>query len=548
MESWIYVSEEKGYGSNDTLSPPNTVGRSKSSILGWELKTPCSFSNDLLALGHQNIDNHQCFEDLGYPEMLGKNLYDDLDGGHGARITATTVIAAVPNPFSARGDCNFRLPNSIGSDSFIDLKLGRFVDHGEAIDAAFSKGAPIMSSSESSIPSKRVRASGLRSQTVYCQVYGCNKDLSSCKDYHKRHRVCEVHSKTSTVIVNGIEQRFCQQCSRFHLLAEFDDGKRSCRKRLAGHNERRRKPQMGINSGRAGRLLQPCGDSRFQGTMLTSASYICPDMLPSRAMPSEKYEMSGFWRPNKAEHGTGFKHLSSIPSSNGYSRSRSLFPSYNQKQFPFLHENGATSTTGSIFCDNNIQYPPVLGAQNSGSKSVYHQDSSLRSEDFNVFDTTSTVQGLSGISDSCALSLLSSQSQNSSSQSSEIPLSHSLVFPNSHSHHYNINHVSEKVGISSLTSSSQVSDRFPSEMNPVDGNNLNPVLIPDNDADIVNFEMADDIFQRPDFLNVKNRLSCEDGTTIDLLQLSSQLQHVEHHRQSLQMKQENDSFCTLRIT
>ena len=31
--------------------------------------------------------------------------------------------------------------------------------------------------------------------------------------------------------------------SRFHLLAEFDDGKRSCRKCLAGHNERRRKPQ-----------------------------------------------------------------------------------------------------------------------------------------------------------------------------------------------------------------------------------------------------------------------------------------------------------------
>lgn len=47
--------------------------------------------------------------------------------------------------------------------------------------------------------------------------------------------------------------------SRFHLLAEFDDGKRSCRKRLAGHNERRRKPQVGIHSGRAGRFLQPYG-------------------------------------------------------------------------------------------------------------------------------------------------------------------------------------------------------------------------------------------------------------------------------------------------
>jgi hypothetical protein len=30
---------------------------------------------------------------------------------------------------------------------------------------------------------------------------------------------------------------------RFHVLAEFDEAKRSCRRRLAGHNKRRRKPQ-----------------------------------------------------------------------------------------------------------------------------------------------------------------------------------------------------------------------------------------------------------------------------------------------------------------
>lgn len=31
--------------------------------------------------------------------------------------------------------------------------------------------------------------------------------------------------------------------SRFHPLSEFDEGKRSCRRRLAGHNRRRRKTQ-----------------------------------------------------------------------------------------------------------------------------------------------------------------------------------------------------------------------------------------------------------------------------------------------------------------
>lgn len=33
---------------------------------------------------------------------------------------------------------------------------------------------------------------------------------------------------------------------RFHSLEEFDEGKRSCRKRLDGHNRRRRKPQTDL--------------------------------------------------------------------------------------------------------------------------------------------------------------------------------------------------------------------------------------------------------------------------------------------------------------
>ncbi|XP_020226701.1 squamosa promoter-binding-like protein 6 isoform X2 [Cajanus cajan] len=529
MEPWSYVPEEKECVSNEGLSSPNTLGRNKNSFLGWELKTPCGFPNDMLGLGQHSIEN-QGFEELGLPEMLGKQLSDDLIGSvqsrkvdgrqqHSDRITSTVVDT--PSGFSQRGYSNSKLSYS---NSLIDLKLGRFADHGDAPDLGFSK----VLSSESSTPPKRVRASGLQSQTAYCQVYGCNKDLSSCKDYHKRHKVCEVHSKTATVIVNGIEQRFCQQCSRFHLLAEFDDGKRSCRKRLAGHNERRRKPQMGIHSGKSGRLLQPCGE-----------------MLPSGIMHSDKYGVNGFWRPIKAEHGAGFRHLSSMPITNGHPQSKSLFPSYNEKQFPFLHENGATSTAGGIFCESNNHYPHALGAQNSGLRPLF-QDT-VGNEDFNVFDTTSTVQGLSGISDSCALSLLSSQSQNSSSQSSGIPLAHSLVIPSSHNHHYNISQVSGKIGISSQTSSSRVSNSFPSELNHADGSHLSPVLISDNN-DIVNFDIADGIFQGSDFVNVKDRLSCEDGATINLLQLSSQLQRVEHDRQSLQVKQENDSCCTLRIT
>ncbi|XP_061360175.1 squamosa promoter-binding-like protein 7 [Gastrolobium bilobum] len=74
-----------------------------------------------------------------------------------------------------------------------------------------------------------------------CQVEGCHVSLLNAKEYHRRHKVCDMHSKAPKAVVLGMEQRFCQQCSRFHVVTEFDDSKRSCRRRLAGHNERRRK-------------------------------------------------------------------------------------------------------------------------------------------------------------------------------------------------------------------------------------------------------------------------------------------------------------------
>ncbi|XP_006595445.1 squamosa promoter-binding-like protein 3 [Glycine max] len=84
-----------------------------------------------------------------------------------------------------------------------------------------------------------------------------NADLHEAKQYHRRHRVCEYHVKAQVVLVDEVRQRFCQQCSRFHELAEFDDTKRSCRSSLAGHNERRRK-----NSDQS----QAEGSSRNKGT------------------------------------------------------------------------------------------------------------------------------------------------------------------------------------------------------------------------------------------------------------------------------------------
>ncbi|KAH1241433.1 hypothetical protein AAZX31_07G104200 [Glycine max] len=112
-------------------------------------------------------------------------------------------------------------------------------------------GRTYFSSSEDDFVSRLYRrsrpvepGSTISSNSPRCQAEGCNADLSQAKHYHRRHKVCEFHSKAATVIAAGLTQRFCQQCSRFHLLSEFDNGKRSCRKRLADHNRRRRKTQQ----------------------------------------------------------------------------------------------------------------------------------------------------------------------------------------------------------------------------------------------------------------------------------------------------------------
>ncbi|GLT45797.1 hypothetical protein SLA2020_196190 [Shorea laevis] len=90
-----------------------------------------------------------------------------------------------------------------------------------------------------------------------CQVERCGVDLTDAKRYHRRHKVCEVHAKAPVVIVAGLRQRFCQQCSRFHELSEFDETKRSCRSRLAGHNERRRKSAETSAEGSSRRGMSP---------------------------------------------------------------------------------------------------------------------------------------------------------------------------------------------------------------------------------------------------------------------------------------------------
>ncbi|XP_039069193.1 squamosa promoter-binding-like protein 7 [Hibiscus syriacus] len=143
-------------------------------------------------------------------------------------------------------------------------------------------------------PSSSIAVMGTPATVPRCLVEGCDVELVNAKEYHRRHKVCEMHSKAPKVVVLGLEQRFCQQCSRFHVVSEFDDSKRSCRRKLAGHNERRRKTAHDSSSKNSaqdnklmtGRFPYHLSSSNGRAHSLlssTSDSWISPSDLSTRS-------------------------------------------------------------------------------------------------------------------------------------------------------------------------------------------------------------------------------------------------------------------------
>ncbi|KAF7818086.1 squamosa promoter-binding-like protein 1 [Senna tora] len=156
---------------------------------------------------------------------------------------------------------------------------------------------------------KKTRLAGGTSNRAVCQVEDCGADLSSAKDYHRRHKVCEMHSKASRALVGNVMQRFCQQCSRFHILQEFDEGKRSCRRRLAGHNKRRRKTNNdAVPNG------TPPNDDQTSSYLLISLLKILSNMHSNRSNQNTDQDLlSHLLRSLASQNGEhGGKNLSNL--------------------------------------------------------------------------------------------------------------------------------------------------------------------------------------------------------------------------------------------
>ncbi|XP_055810618.1 squamosa promoter-binding-like protein 16 [Solanum dulcamara] len=203
--------------------------------------------------------------------------------------------------------------------------------------------------------SKRAKAPG---SIAHCLVDGCSSDLSECREYHRRHKVCEVHSKTAKVTIAGRDQRFCQQCSRFHSLVEFDDGKRSCRKRLDGHNRRRRKPQPDSMAKNSGLLFGQ------QGTKLLSFSsqQIFPSAVVSSAWADVEKRDSDMVLYNNQSHINYMDSQNSFPDSSAHSYKGG-------SQFQFMQGSDRSLTEASSICQPLLEHPTsAAGISSSGQK------------------------------------------------------------------------------------------------------------------------------------------------------------------------------------
>ncbi|CAK8571796.1 unnamed protein product [Lathyrus sativus] len=117
------------------------------------------------------------------------------------------------------------IETSPAAEPLLTLKLGKRFYFEDVTPGSNSKKAS-SSTVPAAPPSGKKSKMGSQNMLHCCQVEGCGFNLSSAKDYHRKHRVCETHSKSPKVVIACLERRFFQQCSRFHSLSEFDEKKK----------------------------------------------------------------------------------------------------------------------------------------------------------------------------------------------------------------------------------------------------------------------------------------------------------------------------------
>ena len=163
------------------------------------------------------------------------------DGNVGA-----TIVAGSDQSDLNQGAPNVPLEDGVGdANNERSVKASRADKHGEQknIGAVGLAGFDLVSDC-GGIITLPLNGSDSRKDAeghILCQVDDCPCVMDDEPVYYRRYKVCKAHLKGGSLVVDGEEQRFCQQCGRFHPIGNFDGEKRNCRHRLEKHNRRRRK-------------------------------------------------------------------------------------------------------------------------------------------------------------------------------------------------------------------------------------------------------------------------------------------------------------------
>ena len=73
---------------------------------------------------------------------------------------------------------------------------------------------------------------------IRCTIDNCGEPCVSV--YCRRYHTCRAHIEALHVVRNGEECRFCQRCSSFQPVGDFDGARHTCRDALSAYNAARR--------------------------------------------------------------------------------------------------------------------------------------------------------------------------------------------------------------------------------------------------------------------------------------------------------------------
>lgn len=114
-----------------------------------------------------------------------------------------------------------------------------------------------------------------------CRVVDCQTDLNTQTNTNRKYYLCRDHWAAEAIIVEGIPQRFCGQCSRFKILSEYDGPKRTCRQCLLLRNTKKRN-QRYENLQRAAYASSPPSLPPYQ---LSSGNHLPSAVQTAEALP-----------------------------------------------------------------------------------------------------------------------------------------------------------------------------------------------------------------------------------------------------------------------